>query len=147
MTSQCFKSPAQQFPQSFECLARAMKKNFVRQYEFAVLLRLLSSQFTPLSSESQTLRIASRTARNKGSKLKNLLTSLGWSLAKPKHTHPAFLIWFRLVKSSPPRLTILLLSLVAGKRLRARLLDDFYPWNSIHRDEVKRPTRIAKSKT
>jgi hypothetical protein len=33
---------------------------------------------------------------------------------------------------------ILLLSLVTGKRLRGRLLDDFYPWNSTQLNEVTR---------
>jgi hypothetical protein len=138
MTTQCCKSPAKQIHGSFACLARVMQKNLIRQYEFAVLLRLLSSQFPPRSIESQTLRIASRTARNKGTKLRNLLTNLGWNPAKPKHSNPAFLLWFHLVKSSPPRLMILSLSLVTGKRLRGRLLDDFYPWNSTQLKEVKR---------
>jgi hypothetical protein len=154
MTTQCCKSPAKQVPGSFERLARVMQKNFIRQYEFAVLLRLLSSQFHPRSIESHTLRIASRTARNKGTKLRNLLTNLGWNPAKPNHARLAFLLWFHLVKSSPPRLMILLLSLVTGKRLRGRLLDDFYPWNSTQLNEVTRsapssrapPTPITKSK-
>jgi hypothetical protein len=77
MTTQCCKSPAKQVPGSFACLALAMQKNLIRQYEFAILLRLLSSQFPPRSIESHTLRIASRTARNKGTKLRNLLTNLG----------------------------------------------------------------------
>jgi hypothetical protein len=138
MTTQCCKSPAKQVPGSFACLALAMQKNLIRQYEFAILLRLLSSQFPPRSIESHTLRIASRTARNKGTKLRNLLTNLGWNPAKPKPTSPAFLLWFHLVKSSPPRLMILSLSLVTEKRLRGRLLDDFYPWNSPQLNEVKR---------
>jgi hypothetical protein len=33
---------------------------------------------------------------------------------------------------------ILSLSLVTEQRLRGRLLDDFYPWNSTHLNEVKR---------
>jgi hypothetical protein len=137
MTTQCCKSPAKQVPGSFECLARVMQKNFIRQYDFAVLLRLLSSQFSPRSIESHTLRIASRTARNKGTKLRNLLTDLGWNPAKPKHKRLAFLLWFHLVKSSSPRLMILSLRLVTGKRLRGRLLDEFCPWNSTQQNEVK----------
>src|SRR5260370_38442520 len=137
MTTQRCQSPAQQVPGSFACLARVMQKNLIRQSEFAVLLRLLSSQFPPRSSESHTLRIASRTARNKGTKLRNLLTHLGWNPANPKHTRLAFLLWFHLVKSSPPRLMILSLSLVTGKRVPGRLVDDFYPWTLTHLNEVK----------
>jgi hypothetical protein len=81
MTTQCCNSPANQVPGTFARLARVMQKNFIRQYEFAVLLRLLSSQYPPRSVESHTLRIASRTARNKGTKLRNLLTNLGWNPA------------------------------------------------------------------
>ena len=138
MTTQRCNSPAKQVPGTFARLARVMQKNFIRQYEFAVLLRLLSSQYPSRSVESHTLRIASRTARNKGTKLRNLLTNLGWNPAKPKHTSPVFLLWFHLVKSSPPRLMILSLSLVTEQRLRGRLLDDFYPWNSTQLNEVKR---------
>jgi len=137
MTTQCFSSPANQVPGTFARLAQVMQKNFIRQYEFAVLLRLLSSQYPPRSVESHTLRIASRTARNKGTKLRNLLTNLGWNPARPKHIRPAFVLWFHLVKSTPPRLMIRLLSLVTGKRLRGRLLDDFYPWNPMQQTEVR----------
>ena len=146
MTTQCCKSPAKQIPGSFAGLARVMQKNLVRQYEFAVLLRLLSSQFPSRSVESHTLRIASRTARNKGTKLRNLLTNLGWNPAKPKHSSPAFLLWFHLVKLSPPRLMILSLSLVTEKRLRGRLLDDFYPWNSTQLNEVKRSAPSSRDR-
>jgi hypothetical protein len=145
MTTQCCNSPANQVPGTFARLARIMQKNFIRQYEFAVLLRLLSSQYPPRSTESHTLRIASRTARNKGTKLRNLLTNLGWNPARPKHASPAFALWFHLVKSTPPRLMILSLSLVTGKRLRGRLLDDFYPWNSTQQTEVKRSTRFSRN--
>jgi hypothetical protein len=137
MTTQCCKSPANQVPGTFAHLARVMQKNFIRQYEFAVLLRLLSSQYSPRSVESHTLRIASHTARNKGTKLRNLLTNLGWNPARPKHPRPAFVLWFHLVKSTPPQLMIRLLSLGTGKRLRGRLLDDFYPWNSTQQTEVR----------
>jgi hypothetical protein len=145
MTTQCCNSPANQVPGTFAHLARIMQKNFIRQYEFAVLLRLLSSQYPPRSTESHTLRIASRTARNKGTKLRNLLTNLGWNPARPKHASPGFALWFHLVKSTPPRLMILSLSLVTGKRLRGRLLDDFYPWNSTQQTEVKRSTRSSRN--
>jgi hypothetical protein len=137
MTTQCCNSPVNQVPGTFARLARVMQKNFIRQYKFAVLLRLLSSQYPPRSFESHTLRIASRTARNKGTKLRDLLTNLGWNPARPKHIRPAFVLWFHLVKSTPPRLMIRLLSLVTGKRLRGRLLDDFYPWNSTRQTEVR----------
>jgi hypothetical protein len=143
MTTQRCNSPAKQVPGTFARLARVMQKNFIRQYEFAVLLRLLSSQYPSRSVESHTLRIASRTARNKGTKLRNLLTNLGWNPAKPKHTHPAFVLWFHLAKSTPPRLMILSLSLVTGKRLRGRLLDDFYPRNSTQQTEVKCSARFS----
>jgi hypothetical protein len=137
MTTQCCNSPTKQVPGTFASLARVMQKNFIRQYEFAVLLRLLSSQYPPRSFESHTLRIASRTARNKGTKLRNLLINLGWNPVRPKHTGSVFALWFHLAKSTPPRLMILSLSLVVGKRLRGRLLDDFYPWNSTQQTEVK----------
>jgi hypothetical protein len=137
MTTQCCNSPANQVPGTFAGLARVMQKNFIRQYEFAVLLRLLSSQYPARSVESHTLRIAARTARNKGTKLRHLLTNLGWNPARPKQTRPAFALWFHLVKSIPPRFMIRLLSLITGKRLRGRLLDDFYPWNLTQQPEVR----------
>jgi hypothetical protein len=144
MTTQCRNSPTKQSPGIFARLARVMQKNFIRQFEFAVLLRLLSSQYPPRSFESRTLRIASRTARNKGTKLRNLLISLGWNPARPKHTRPAFVFWFHLAKSTPPQLIIVSLSLVIGKRLRGRLLDDFYLWNSTQRTEFKWPAPSSR---
>ena len=144
MNTQCGNSPTKQAPGTFARLARVMQKNFIRQYEFAVLLRLLSSQYPPWSFESHTLRMASRTARNKGTKLRNLLTNLGWNPVRSKHTRPAFVVWFHLTKSTPPRLIILSLSLVMGKRLRGRLLDDFRPWNLTQRTEFKWPAPSSR---
>jgi hypothetical protein len=135
MITQSLKSPAG--PTTFRSLARLMQRNIVRQCEFAILLRILSSQFAARSVENQRLRIAAHTARNKGAKLRDLLNDIGWAPTKPKHRHPVFLIWFHLAKSCPPHLMIPFLTLAVERRVRARLLDTFCPWDSAHRDEVK----------
>ena len=122
MTIQWLQSPAERVPREFECLARAMRKNLVRQYEFAILLRLLSTQFASRSNESQMLRDASRTARIKGKRLRELLSDLNYRTGKPEPRHPSFLIWFHLIRLMPPRLMVAWLSRVMEKRVRARPL-------------------------
>jgi hypothetical protein len=115
----------------FRHLAGAMRKNSVRQHEFATLLRRLSSRFGSGSAERRMLRQASTIARCKENKLRKLLLSLGWS-ARVKRTRTLrFLTCFQLTKSAPLPMTILLLTFVTAKPIRARLLDPFYPWKSI----------------
>jgi hypothetical protein len=98
MTTQWFKYSVERVPGEFECLARAMKKNLVRQREFSILLRLLSTRFASGSNESQMLRDASRTARNKGRRLRDLLSDLNYRIPKSKCRHPSFLIRSHLIK-------------------------------------------------
>ena len=114
----------------FWCLARAMKRNSVRQHEFATFLRLLSFRLAPGSTSHRILRSASRTARCKEAKLGQLLLNLGWNARKPRPRTLRFIIWSRLTKSAPVPLMILLLTLFTAKPIRGRLLDPFYPWKS-----------------
>jgi hypothetical protein len=117
----------------FQHLAHTMQNNSMRQHEFAILLRAVSSRFGPGSVERRTLRIASKTARNKETRLRSLLSNLGWKVCeKPERTRQ-FLIWFRLARYVPAPVMILLFSLTIAKPIRAHLLDDFYPWTSTHR--------------
>jgi hypothetical protein len=92
-----------------------MKKNRVRQQEFAILLRLLSTRFASGSGESQMLRDASRTAQSKGKRLRDLLLDLDYRIAKSKYRHPSFLIRFHLIKLMPRRLMVAWLSRVMEK--------------------------------
>jgi len=110
----------------FECLGRAMKKNSARQHEFAILLRVLSSRFDRRSTEHQALRLASQIAKNKRSKLRNLVAGLGLPRSKTQRASPIFLVWFRLAQFAPLRLTIPLLHLSTEKAIRGRSLDGFY---------------------
>ena len=114
----------------FLCLARAMQKNSVRQHEFATFLRLLSSRLAPGSTRHRILRSASRTARCKEGKLRQLLFNLGWNARKPRQRTLGFIYWSKLTKSAPVPLMILLLTLFIAKPVRGRLLDPFYPWKS-----------------
>jgi hypothetical protein len=125
MTTQWFKYSVERVPGEFECLARAMKKNRVRQQEFAILLRLLSTRFASGSGESQMLRDASRTAQSKGKRLRDLLLDLDYRIAKSKYRHPSFLIRFHLIKLMPRRLMVAWLSRVMEKSVRARLVEPF----------------------
>jgi hypothetical protein len=113
----------------FEHLAREMYTNSIRQHEFAVLLRLLSSRVRERSFEWRALRSASTIARSKETKLRTLLSSLGWTRNVPSRPRVSFLVWFGLAKWCPVHLTILLLPLAILKPIRSRLLDDLYPWN------------------
>jgi hypothetical protein len=117
-------------PTGFRCLAHAMRKNSVRQHEFATLLRLLASRFGPGSTEHRILRLGSRTARSKESKLRQLIENLGWNACRRRSPTRRFLVWFKLTKSVPVPLTVLLLTLITAKPVRGRLLDHFYPWKS-----------------
>jgi hypothetical protein len=117
-------------PREFLCLARAMQRNSVRQHEFATFLRLLSSRLAPGSTGHRILRSASRTARCKEAKLRQLLLNLGWNARKPPRRTLRFVYWSKLTKSAPVPLTILLLTLFIAKPVRGRLLDPFYPWKS-----------------
>jgi hypothetical protein len=114
----------------FRHLASAMRKNSVRQHEFATLLRVLSSRFGSSSTERRMLRQAAATARCKENKLRKLLVNLGWS-ARMKRPHTRrFLTCFELTKSAPVPVTIFLLTLITVKPVRGRLFDHFYPWKS-----------------
>ena len=114
----------------FRCLAHSMQRNSVRQHEFATFLRLLSSRFAPGSNEHWILRSASRTARCKEAKLRQLLLNLGWETRKRRLRTLRFIVWSELSKLIPVPLMILLLSLFTAKPVRGRLLDPFYPWKS-----------------
>jgi hypothetical protein len=113
----------------FQHLAREMYTNSIRQHEFAVLLRLLSSRVQARSLEWRALRSGATTARSKETKLRTLLSNLGWTYNVPNRPRICFLVWFGLAKWWPVHLTILLLPLAVLKPIRARLLDDVYPWN------------------
>ena len=116
----------------FQHLACAMRKNSVRQHEFATLLRVLSSRFGSSSTERRMLRQAAATARCKENKLRKLLANLGWH-ARAKLPHGRqFLTCFELTKSAPIPVTIFLLTLFTAKPVRGRLFDHFYPWKSLH---------------
>ena len=117
-------------PSEFRCLAHAMQKNSGRQHEFATFLRLLSSRLAPASTEHWILRSASRTARCKEAKLRQLLLNLGWNARKPRRRTLRFIYWSKLAKSAPIPLMVLLLTLFTAKPVRGRLLDPFYPWKS-----------------
>jgi hypothetical protein len=117
-------------PREFWYLARAMQRNSVRQHEFATFLRLLSARLAPGSTGHRILRLASRTARCKESKLRQLLLNLGWKARNPRQRTLRFIFWSKLTKSAPVPLTILLLTLSTAKPVRGRLLDSFYPWKS-----------------
>ena len=114
----------------FRCLADSMQRNSVSQHEFATFLRLLSSRFVPGSNEHWILRSASRTARCKEAKLRQLLLDLGRDTRKPRQRTLRFIFWSKLTKSAPVPLMILLLTLFIAKPVRGRLLDPFYPWKS-----------------
>ena len=114
----------------FRCLAYSMRRNSVRQHEFATFLRLLSSRFAPGSNEHGILRSASRTARCKEAKLRQLLLDLGWETRKRRLHTLRFIFWSNLSQSAPVPLMILLLTLFTAKPVRGRLLDPFYPWKS-----------------
>jgi hypothetical protein len=118
------------YPRQFRCLARAMQRNSVRQHEFATFLRLLSYRFAPGSAGRRILKLASRTARCKEAKLRQLLVNLDRESRNPRQRTLRFLFWSKLTKSAPVPLTILLLTLFTAKPVRGRLLDPFYPWKS-----------------
>jgi hypothetical protein len=117
-------------PAEFRYLASAMRKNSMRQHQFATLLRLLSSRFDPKSNEQRMLRLASNIARSKEAKLRQLLVNLGWDAPERRPRTFRFLIWFKLTKWVPVPGAILLLTLIIAKPVRGRLLDPFYPWKS-----------------
>jgi len=114
----------------FRCLAYSMQRNSVRQHEFATFLRLLSSRFASGSNAHRILRSASRTARCKEAKLRQMLLSLGWDTRKRRQRTLQFIFWSELTKFAPVPLMILLLTLFTAKPVRGRLLDPFYPWKS-----------------
>ena len=144
-----FQMQTGRYQGGFRNSACAMRKNSVRQHEFAMLLRLLSSRFRTGSAERRILRQASSTAQCKENKLRKLLLNLGWSARVKRPRTLRFLICFQLTKLAPIPVAILWLILMTAKPVRARLLDPFFPWNSnqsvkswtdsfSHRNEAKR---------
>src|ERR1700740_1244820 len=117
-------------PREFRCLAYSMQRNSLRQHEFATLLRLLSSRFAPGSDGHWILRSASRTARCKEAKLRQLLLNLGWGTPNRQPRTLRFIFWSKLAKSAPVPLMIPLLTLFTAKPVRGRTLDPFGLWKS-----------------
>jgi hypothetical protein len=117
-------------PREFRYLAYSMQRNSVRQHEFATFLRLLSSRLASGSAGHRILRSASRTARCKEAKLRQMLLNLGWKARNPRQRTLRLIFWSKLTKSAPLPLTILLLTLFTAKPVRGRSLDPFYPWKS-----------------
>ena len=114
----------------FRHLAFAMRKNSVRQHEFATLLRVLSSRFGSSSTERRMLRQAAATARCKENKLRKLLVNLGWRTRVKRSRTRRFLTCFELTKSAPVPVTIFLLTFITAKPVRGQIFDHFYPWKS-----------------
>jgi hypothetical protein len=129
-------SRSQQSSGQFQHLAREMYTNSIRQHEFAVLLRLLSSRVQARSLEWRALRSAATMARSKGARLRTLLSSLGWTYIVPNRRRISFLVWFGFAKWCPVHLTILLLPVAILKPIRSRLLDDLYPWNLNRKEKI-----------
>lgn len=123
MTSQWFSRPTERNSGEFESLARAMKKNRVSQFEFALLLRLLAKRFPFESDESRVLRVAACIARSKGKRLTDRLLDLRYRLLKPKHRRPSLLVWVYLIRSMPPPLMVARLNRVMEKRVHTRIPD------------------------
>jgi hypothetical protein len=132
----------------FRHLASTMRKNSVRQHEFATLLRLLSSRFGSGSAERRMLRQASTTARCKENKLRKLLVNLGCSARVKRPRTLRFLTCFQVTKLAPVPVTILLLTFVTARPVRARLLDPFYPWKSTQpvKSWTHSPSRRSEAK-
>ena len=125
MKSLWFSCPTERDSGEFEGLARAMKKNRGSQFEFALLLRLLSDRFPLRSLESRALRVSSCTARSKGERLTDLLRDLRYGIFKPKHRRLSFLLWVYLIKLMPPQLMVAWLNQVMEKQVHTRILDLF----------------------
>jgi hypothetical protein len=123
-----FQIQTGRYPGGFRHLASAMRKNSVRQHEFATLLRVLSSRFGSGSTERRMLRQAAATARCKENKLRQLLVNLGWGAQVKRALTRRFLTCFELTKSAPVPVTILLLTFITAKPVRGQIFDHFYPW-------------------
>jgi hypothetical protein len=148
VTSRGLNTSLEQVAVHFACLGHAMKRNSARQHEFAILLRVLSSRFNRRSTEHQALRLASQIARNKRTKLKNLVAGLGLQPSKPQRASPIFLVWFRLAQSAPLPLTIPLLHLSTEKAIRGRSLDAFYGDRALAKSKMldSRPAPLPKER-
>ena len=125
-----FQIQTGRYPGGFRHLASAIRKNSVRQHEFATLLRMLSSRFGSSSTERRMLRQAAATARCKEDKLRKLLVNLGWSAPVKRPRTRRFLTCFELTKSAPVPLTVLLLTFITAKPVRGQIFDHFYPWKT-----------------
>jgi hypothetical protein len=125
-----FQIQTGRYPSGFRHLASAMRKNSVRQHEFATLLRVLSCRFGSNSTERRMLHQAAATARCKENKLRKLLANLGWSARVKRPRTRRFLTCFELAKSAPVPVTIFLLTLSIAKPVRGQVFDHFYPWKS-----------------
>jgi hypothetical protein len=120
-----FSRPTERDSGEFECLARAMKKNRVSQFEFALLLRLLSGRFPLGSRQRRALRVASNTAQRKGERLTDLLQDLQYVLFKPRNRRLALLVWIYFTKLMPPKLVVAWLNQTMEKQVHTRILDLF----------------------
>ena len=106
-----------------EHLACLMTTNSVRQHEFAVVLRRLGARLDVSSPKRNVIHTAYRTARNKESRLRNMVDELGFEPRKPQDRNPRFLLYFGLAEWAPIKLMTILLSIGISKRIRAHLLD------------------------
>jgi hypothetical protein len=144
MKSQWLTRPSERDSGEFEGLARAMNRNRVRQFEFALLLRLFSKRFPWESSQSRALRVASFAARSKGKRLTDLLRDLRYGIVEPKHRRPSLLVWVYLKKLMPPPLMVAWLNQVMEKQVHARILDPFRKGQP--RTKSRRLTRPSPSR-
>jgi hypothetical protein len=147
MKSQWLSRPIERGSGEFENLARAMKRNRVCQFEFALLLRLLSNRFPWESHESRALRVASFTARRKGKRLTDLLRDLRYGIVELKRRRPSLLVCVYLTKLMPSPLVVAWLNQVMEKQVYARILDSFrkgQPRNKSSRLPGPSPSRLPR---
>jgi hypothetical protein len=137
MANEHLTTETRQRHQHLEGLARTIRKNLTQQFELAIVLRRLSSRFKLESTEYEILRMASRGARQRATKLRDLLRKLDGTLPKHRKKEPGFLVWYQLSKLIAPRLGIALISLFGGGRMRGCLFEAMYPWK-------RRSIRLSK---
>jgi hypothetical protein len=121
------RTETRQRHQHFEGLARTIRKNLTQQSELAIMLRRLSSRFKHESTEYDILRMVSRGARQRATKLKDLLRKLDGTSPKHRLKEPGFLVRYRLSKLIGARLVIALVSLFGTGRMRGWLFEAVYP--------------------
>jgi hypothetical protein len=128
MANEHLRTETSQRHQHLEGLAGTIRKNLTQQFELAIVLRRLSSRFKHGSTEYDILRMVSRGARQRATKLRDLLRKLDGTLPKYRKKEPGFLVRYRLSKLIAPRLVIALVSLFGGSRVRGWLFEAVYPW-------------------